>query len=50
MLEEFCLYGTPTQVRSKVERFHKKGADVVVLAPSFTADFEEIENLIDTFG
>lgn len=50
MLSELAVYGSPSECREQLASYVDAGADLLVLWPSFTANRDDIDAVVETFG
>jgi F420-dependent oxidoreductase-like protein len=48
MLAEFAVFGTESECREQLERYHDAGAELLVTSPPITGSRQEIETTVDT--
>jgi len=50
MLDEFTIFGTPSDCRREIGNYEAAGADELVLWPPVTATSEDLEYLLEALG
>lgn len=50
MLEDLAIYGTSEECREGIREFEDAGADLVIAWPTFAADRDELEDVVETVG